>query len=133
MADLENIVFEKAQLKVIPVETFEGYNWQDEEAAFHGCYGPERITRNEYEVLFQTILREHKEVLDPFVVILQVQILPLVDNKLEVDFDVRQLFHSLERGSVFALAELLQEFFDRLVQNRLYMVDDELQHFVMHF
>lgn len=60
------------------------------------------------------------------------QVLPLVNDKLEVDFDVRQLFHPLERGSVFALAELLQEFFDWLVQNRLNVVDDELQHFVMH-
>lgn len=46
VADLENIVLEKTQLEVVPVETFEGYNREDEEAAFHGCHGPEWIAGN---------------------------------------------------------------------------------------
>jgi len=55
---------------------------------------------------------------------LDVDILPLMDNKLKVNFHIRKFFHPLEGAFIHAFLVFFQEFLDWLVQYRFNMVNN---------
>ena len=87
----------QTQLEVVPVEALELYDWDGQEPVLDGCYYPEGVRGNEDQIFFLTVLREDHQVLDVFVMLLDMDVLPLMDDELEIDFDIRQLLHPLER------------------------------------
>jgi len=115
MSYFENVVLNQTQLVIVSVETFELNDRNGQEAVLYGSHNPKRVTWNKYQVILGPIFGQHQQILDVLIIFLNVDVLLLMNDKLEVDFHVRQLFHSLERAFVHAFLVFFQKLFDGFV------------------
>jgi hypothetical protein len=131
MSYFENVVLNETQLVIISIETLELNDRNGQEAILNGSHNPKRITGDEDQIVLGPIFVKYQQVFNVLIIFLNVNVLLLMDDELEVNFHVRQLFHSLERAFVHTFLVFFQKLFDGFVQYRFNMVDDVLEDFMM--
>jgi len=88
MSNFQNIVLEQAELEIISVEALILNYWDGVNSNFHGCDYAEWIGWNENQIVLVAVSRKDKEIFNPFIMLFQVYILPLVYNKLEINLNL---------------------------------------------
>lgn len=83
---LQDVIFDQAKLKVIPVKIFERQDWNGQETLRASCNHAQRVRREQDYILFLTVFREDQKVLDEEVLVLERNI------ELIIDYIVKEYF-----------------------------------------
>ena len=92
MPDFENVVLYKTQLEIIAVENFIGNYWYGQETSSNSCHYTHGSRGDKDKIVFFPIFGQNQEVLNPSLLLWQMDVLLLVNNKLEVNLKIGKTF-----------------------------------------
>jgi hypothetical protein len=123
----------QCKLKVVFLGALKLDNWNCAKTTSNGCNNSWWVTWNEYKILLESIFRKNKKIFKPSIIVFNVDILSLMNNKLKVYFYIWELLHSLKRTWIPTTLTLLQKVSDWFIEYAFNMVNDILKNFVMDF
>lgn len=133
MSHLKNIVFNEIQLKILLILLLECDHRNGLVPLVKSGYNAQRIARYEYYLGFLPVFGQHLKVFKLAVELLQVQVLPRVDDVAEIHFYLRRIPHSLPCASVWSTVHVLfKPFANWAVNHFLHMVDYFFKDTIMH-